>query len=101
MSTSLLLFLLSCALPPSTSSDNVSSTGPPSPSPEVILGPLCSRVPHSFDPFNKDLVQHSYNATKEELFLDLTDLLHKFCDDGVYNTSVAGAFRCNQDIFMY
>ncbi len=55
--------------------------------------PLCSRVPHSFDPTNRNLVSHRYNATRESLFLDFSDLLHKFCDDDVYNTSVAGAFR--------
>ena len=54
---------------------------------------LCSRVPHSFDPTNRNLVSHRYNATRESLFLDFSDLLHKFCDDDVYNTSVAGAFR--------
>ena len=63
---------------------------PPPPPPPPLL---CPRVPHNFDPLNPDLVTARYNSTRESLFLDFADLLHKFCDGDVYNTSVAGAFR--------
>jgi len=52
----------------------------------------CGRVPKSFDHENRGLVVSEYNATKEQLYMDLTDLLYRFCDDAVYNTSM-GTFR--------
>ena len=50
----------------------------------------CARIPNPFA-FTKNLVQHDYNGTTETLFLDLTDILYKFCNDSIYH--VRGSFR--------
>ncbi len=45
---------------------------------------ICARLPMGF-PFEKDIVAHTYNASEETLFVDLVDLIYKFCDDVIYS----------------
>ena len=40
---------------------------------------VCPQIPNPF-PIKKAYIDSSYNATRETLYLDLTDLLYKFCD---------------------
>lgn len=46
----------------------------------------CPLLPNPF-PFSKDMILHEFNASTETLFLDLTDIVYKFCNDQIYNTS--------------
>jgi hypothetical protein len=73
-----LLTLLSLSCSPLTSAQQDDS--------EVRTEDICSRLPMSF-PFKKDLLAHTYNSTEETLYLDLVDLVYKFCDDVIYSTT--------------
>lgn len=52
----------------------------------------CARLPENF-PFKKNLLQADYNATDESLFLDLTDLVYKFCKESVYLRNESVTFK--------
>ena len=60
--------------------------------PEYPSAFKCPNLPKSF-PFKKDLIVSEYNATAESLFLDLTDIIYKFCSDSVYNANLSFSFR--------
>ena len=58
-----------------------------------VLAPFrCPNLPKSF-PFKKDLIVSDYNATSETLFLDLTDIIYKFCSDSVYSPNISFSFK--------
>ena len=60
---------------------------PPTHPPPPPTSLLCGRLPHGFDPLKKDLTGAEHNSSKQTLFLDLTDVLYKFCSESVYNAS--------------